>query len=64
MLWGDNMIENSLKIKDTTKTKFLELIYFQSEQKYEKNTAVGIYAVCLPRWVSISVLVRDFSGIK
>ena len=49
MLSGDNMIENSLKIKDTTKTKFLELIYFQSEQKYEKNTAVGIYAVSLPR---------------
>ena len=49
MLSGDNMIENSLKIKDTTKTKFLELIYFQGEQKYEKNTAVGIYAVCLPR---------------
>ena len=34
------MLTNSLKITDTTKTEFVELIFFQSDQKYEKNTAV------------------------
>ena len=34
------MLTNSLKITDTTKTEFVELIFIQSDQKYEKNTAV------------------------
>ena len=32
-----NMLRNSLKISDTTKTKFFELIFFQSHQKIWQN---------------------------
>ena len=39
------MLTHSLKISDTTETKFLEHISLQSDQKYEKNTAVQIYAM-------------------
>ena len=39
---GVNMLTNSLKISDTTKTEFFELISFQSDQKNDKNTAVQI----------------------
>ena len=39
------MSTNSLKISVTTKNKFLELIFFQSDKKYDKNTAVQIEAV-------------------
>ena len=39
------MLTNSLKITDSTKTEFLETIYFQSDQKYAKNIIVEIYAV-------------------
>ena len=35
---GVNMLTNSVKILDTTKSKFLELIYFQSD----KNAALDI----------------------
>ena len=45
MSLGVNMFTNSLKISDTTETKFLEHISLQSDQKYEKNTAVQIYAM-------------------
>ena len=37
-----NKLINSLKISDTTKTEFSELISFQSDQKNDKNTAVQI----------------------
>ena len=37
-----NKLTNSLKISDTTKTEFFELISFQSDQKNDKNTAVQI----------------------
>ena len=30
------MLRNSLKIEDTTKKEFLELIYFKSDKKYDK----------------------------
>ena len=33
MLSGVNMLRKILKISDTTNTEFLELIYFQSNQK-------------------------------
>ena len=39
---GVNMLTNSLKISDTTKTEFFELISFQSDQENDKNTAVQI----------------------
>ena len=42
---GVNMLTNSVKISDTTKTNFSELISFQSDQKDDKNTAVEIDAV-------------------
>ena len=31
------MLANSLKISDNTKTKFFELIFFQSDQKISKR---------------------------
>ena len=31
------MLTNSLKISDTTKTEFFELIFFQSDQKILQN---------------------------
>ena len=36
------MLTNSLKILDSTKTEFLELISLQSDEKPEKKTAVQI----------------------
>ena len=33
LLSGDNILKISLKIKDTTKTEFLEMISFQSDHK-------------------------------
>ena len=33
MLWGVNVLTNSLKISDTIKTQFFELIFFQSVKK-------------------------------
>ena len=37
-----NMLTNSLKISDSTKTECFELIFFKSDQKIRKNTAVHI----------------------
>ena len=39
------MLTNSLKISDTTKKEFLELIFHQSAQKCDKKNAVQISAV-------------------
>ena len=36
------MLTNSLKFSDTTKTEFLELIVSQSDEKYDKNSAMNI----------------------
>ena len=57
---------NSLKISDTTKTQFFELIFFQSNQKIWKNYCrADLCSVSNPLtcWLSISVLIRRFSGI-
>ena len=39
------MLTNSLKISDATKVEFFELIFVQSYRKYDKSTAMHIYAV-------------------
>ena len=36
------MLTNSLKISDTTKTEFFEMIFFLNDEKYDKNTALQI----------------------
>ena len=36
------MLTNSLKFSDATKTEFFELVSFQSDEKYDKNTAMQI----------------------
>ena len=41
------MLTNSLKISDTTKTEFFEPIFFQRNEKYDKNVAMKFYAVFL-----------------
>ena len=63
---GVNMLTNSLKISDTTKTKFFELISFHIEQKiWEKycRADLGSLSDILTRWLSISVLTEDILGI-
>ena len=42
---GVNMLTNSHKILDTTKTEFFELVSFQNDKNNDKNTAMHIYAV-------------------
>ena len=42
MSLGVNMLTNSVKISDATKTEFFRLISFQSDQKIWENTAVQI----------------------
>ena len=39
---GVNMLTNSLKVTDTTKREFFELIFIQSDRKSHKNNAVEI----------------------
>ena len=36
------MFTSSLKISGTTKKDFFEMVFFGSDQKYDKNTAVQI----------------------
>ena len=60
------MLTNSLKISDTTKTEFFELIYFQSDQEiWQKPFLADLSSVLepLPRWLPISVLTQGFLGI-
>ena len=62
---GVIMLTNSLKITDTTLTKFLELIFFQSDQKiWQKYCRAGLSSLSdtLTCWLSISVLKRSFFG--
>ena len=62
---GVNMLTNSLKISDTTKKEFLELIFFQSDQKnWQKYCRIDFCSVSEPLtcWLSISVLTRSFVG--
>ena len=63
---GVNMLTNSLKISDTTKTEFFELIFFQSGQKIWKKYCradLGSPSDLLICWLSVSVLTRGFLGI-
>ena len=63
---GVNMLTNTLKISDTTKTEFLELKFFQIDKKILQNfygkdfSSVSDILTC---WLSISALTRDFLGI-
>ena len=63
---GVNMLTNSLKISDTTKTEFSELISFRSDQKiWQKYCGADLSSLSdsLTCWLSISVLTRGFLGI-
>ena len=63
---GVNMLTKSLKISDTTKTKFSEVVYFHSDQKiWEKYCRSGLSNLSdhLTSWLSIIVLRRGFLGI-
>ena len=67
MLSGVNMLTSSLKISDTSKTEFFELIFFQSNQKiWEKYFCPDLSSVSDPLtcWLYISVLIRGSLGIE
>ena len=60
---GVNMLTNSLKISDTSKTEFLELIFFQNAQKiWQNNCCADLCSVLdhLTRSLSITDLTRGF----
>ena len=63
---GVNMLTNRLQIIDTIKAEFLELIFFESDQKIWQNfcrehlTSVPDLLTC---WLSIIVLTQGFLGI-
>ena len=60
---GDNVLTNSLKILDTTKKEFFELIFFLNDQKiWQSFCQADLSSVWDPLtcWLSISVLTRDF----
>ena len=62
---GVNMLTNSLKISDTTKREFFELIIFQSNEKIrQKYCRADLWSVSdtLTCWLFISVLMRGFFG--
>ena len=57
------MLTNSLKISDTTKAEFAEVIPFQSDEKlWQKYCRADLSSLSNPLtcWLSISVLIRDF----
>ena len=61
------MLTNSLNISDTTKREFFEPIFFQRNKKiWEKYCDEDLCSVSDPLtcWLSISVLIRNFSGIE
>ena len=61
------MLTNSLKIIDTTKAEFLELIFFQSVEKRWKEfcrAELSSFPDPLTCWLSISVLTRGFLVIS
>ena len=63
---GVNMSTDILKILDATKPGFLELIFFQRDQKiWQKYCCADLRGLANPLtcWASISVLTRGFSGI-
>ena len=62
-----SMLTNSLKISDTTKTKFFEQKLFQSDQKPLQNYCrLDLDSVMDPLtcWLYISVLTQGFLGIQ
>ena len=54
---GVNMLTNSLKISDTTKTKIFQLTFLQSHRKMWQKYCDS---APLTSWLFISVLIRDF----
>ena len=63
---GVNMLKKSLKNLYTTKTEFLERIFFQSDKKVWQNYYCADWGSLLDPltcWLSISVLTRGFFGI-
>ena len=63
---GVNMLKNNLKISDTTKTEFFELISFQSDlEKGEIYCLADLSSVSynLTCWFSFSFLSRGFLAI-
>ena len=64
---GVNMLTSSVKISDTTKKTFFELILFQTDQKISEKYCRADSCIVSDRlisWLSISVLTRSFLGIK
>ena len=60
------MLTNSLKISDTSKKEFFEVIFFLSDQKIWQIYCfadLSSLADHLTFWLSISVLTRGFLGI-
>ena len=63
---GVNILTNSLKISDTTKTEFFELKLFGSDQKIWQNFCRAYFSSVsdpLTCWLSISVLTQGVLGI-
>ena len=61
------MLTNSLKISDTTKTEFFELIFFLNDQKiWQKYCCADLSSVWDPLacMLSISVLTRGFLAFQ
>ena len=66
MLSGINMLTNSLKISDTTKTEFFELKFFQGDQKIWQNYFRLDFSSVLDSlacWLSVSFLTGEFLAI-
>ena len=63
---GVNILTNSLKISDTTKTEYFRLKFFHIDKKIWQNyrredfSSVSDTFTC---WLSISVLTQDFLSI-
>ena len=60
------MLTNSLKILPTTKTKFLDVIYFQTDEKIvQKHCRADLRSLSDPLTcrLSISVLTQVFLGM-
>ena len=63
---GVNMLTNSLKILNTTKTKFFELKFFQSDQEIWHNYCRADFRSVfdiLTCWLSLGFLTRGFLSI-
>ena len=66
MLFGVDMLANSLRIIDTTKTESFQLTFLQSDEKTWQNYFRGEFSSVsdlLTCWMSITVLTRCSLGI-